>query len=148
MFKSRPSTNRSLLILLVAIVLIMSLLNPRRFPTLLNLVSMSYQLPVIAFLAIGMAITMLSGGINLAIIATANFTGIVTVLLLQALVGEATTDASVLATLLAMGGGLAAALSIGVIMGFLIAYVEVPAILATLAVMTLLNGVNVVITKG
>ena len=33
-------------------------------------------------------------------------------------------------------------------MGFLIAYVEVPAILATLAVMTLLNGVNVVITKG
>ena len=148
MFKLRPSTNRSLLILLVAIVLIMSLLNPRRFPTLLNLISMSYQLPVIAFLSIGMAITMLSGGINLAIIATANFTGIVTILLLQALVGEAMTDASVLVTLLAMGGGLAAALLIGAIMGFLIAYVEVPAILSTLAVMTLLNGVNIVITRG
>jgi len=148
MFKLRPSTNRSLLILLVAIVLIMSLLNPRRFPTLSNLISMSYQLPVIAFLSIGMAITMLSGGINLAIIATANFTGIVTVLLLQALVGEAMTDASVLVTLLAMGGGLAAALLIGAIMGFLIAYVEVPAILSTLAVMTLLNGANIVITRG
>jgi len=109
---------------------------------------MSYQLPVIAFLSIGMAITMLSGGINLAIIATANFTGIVTVLLLQALVGEAMTDASVLVTLLAMGGGLAAALLIGAIMGFLIAYVEVPAILSTLAVMTLLNGANIVITRG
>jgi len=47
-----------------------------------------------------------------------------------------------------MGGGLAAAILIGVAMGWLIAYVEVPAILATLAVMTLLNGVNVVITKG
>jgi simple sugar transport system permease protein len=148
MFKLRPVANRSLLILLVAIVVIMSVLNPRRFPTLMNLISMSYQLPIIAFLSIGMAITMLSGGINLAIIATANFSGIVTVLFLQELAGEAMTKASVFVTLLAMGGGLAAALLIGAIMGFLIAYLEVPSILATLAVMTLLNGVNIVITKG
>lgn len=144
----RSSANRSLIIILVAIVVLMSILNPRRFPTLSNLISMSYQLPIIAFLSIGMAITMLSGGINLAIIATANFTGIITVLLLQALAGEATADASVAVSLLAMGGGLAAALLIGAIMGYLTAYVEVPAILGTLAVMTLLNGVNVVITKG
>jgi ribose/xylose/arabinose/galactoside ABC-type transport system permease subunit len=146
--KRRSSTNRSLIIILVAIVVLMSILNPRRFPTLGNLVSMSYQLPIIAFLAIGMAISMLSGGINLAIIATANFTGIVTVLLLQAMAGTATADASVGVALVAMAGGLAAALLVGAVMGYLIAYVEVPAILATLAVMTLLNGVNVVVTRG
>ena len=33
-----------------------------------------------------------------------------------------------------MGGGLAAALLVGAVMGWLIAYVEVPAILATLGV--------------
>jgi len=103
---------------------------------------------MIAFLAIGMMITMLSGGINLAIIASANFTGIVTVFLLQALTGKATAGAPIGASLLAMGVGLAAALLIGAAMGYLIAYVEVPAILATLGVMTLLTGVNVVVTKG
>lgn len=126
----------------------MSILNPRRFPTFSNLVSMSYQLPIIAFLSLGMMVTMLSGGINLAIIATANFTGIVTVLLLQAMAGKATAEAPLGVALLALAGGLAAALIIGAVMGYLIAYVEVPAILATLGVMTLLNGVNVVVTKG
>jgi ribose/xylose/arabinose/galactoside ABC-type transport system permease subunit len=144
----RPSANRSLLIILAAIVLFMSLLNPRRFPTSGNLISMSYQLPIIAFLSIGMMVTMLSGGINLAIIATANFTGIVTVLFLRALAGDAAPDAPVWISLAAMGGGLAAALAVGAVMGLLIAYLEVPAILASLGVMTLLNGVNIVITKG
>ena len=41
-----------------------------------------------------------------------------------------------------------AALGIGAVMGLLIGYLEVPAILATLGVMTLLNGINVVVTKG
>jgi simple sugar transport system permease protein len=135
-------------IILVAILVLMSALNPRRFPTLGNLISMSYQLPVIAFLAIGMMVTMLSGGINLAIVATANFTGIVTALLLKAMAGAAAPEAPIWISLAAMGGGLVAALLVGAAMGWLIAYVEVPAILASLGVMTLLNGVNVVVTRG
>ena len=144
----KGSANRSLVIILVAIVVLMSVLNPRRFPTLGNLISMSYQLPIIAFLSLGMMVSMLSGGINLAIVATANFTGIVTVLLLRAMAGQAAATAPLGVSLLAMAGGLAAALAVGAIMGWLVAYVEVPAILATLGVMTLLNGVNVVITRG
>jgi ribose/xylose/arabinose/galactoside ABC-type transport system permease subunit len=144
----RVSANRSLIIMLAGIVILMSALNPRRFPTLGNLISMSYQLPIIAFLAIGMMVTMLSGGINLAIVATANCTGIVTVFILQAFMGTATADAPLWVSLVAMAGGLGAALLIGAAMGWLIAYVEVPAILATLGVMTLLNGLNVVLTKG
>jgi ribose/xylose/arabinose/galactoside ABC-type transport system permease subunit len=144
----RASTSRSLAIILVGIVILMTALNPRRFPTLGNLISMSYQLPIIAFLSIGMMISMLSGGINLAIVATANFTGIVTILLLQAMAGKGTADAGLGVALVAMAGGLAAALLVGVGMGWLIAYVEVPAILATLGVLTLLGGVNVVITRG
>ncbi|HET6412858.1 MAG TPA: ABC transporter permease [Anaeromyxobacter sp.] len=142
------SQNRTLGFILVAIVVLMSTLNPQRFPTLGNFISMSYQLPIIAFLSLGMMVTMLAGGINLAIVATANFTGIVTVLVLHALVGEAADEAPLIVSLLAMAGGLAAALAVGAVMGYLIAYVEVPAILATLAVMTLLNGVNVVVTRG
>ena len=142
------STNRSLTFVLVGIVVLMSILSPRRFLAVGNVISMGYQLPIIAFLSIGMMITMLSGGINLAIVATANFTGITTALLLKALAGTATAEAGVGVVLVAMGGGLAAALIVGAAMGWLIAYVKVPDILATLGAMTLLNGVNVVITKG
>jgi len=147
-FLQRPSANRTLAGVLVAIVVLMSALNPQRFPTIGNLISMSYQLPIIAFLSLGMMVAMVSGGINLAIIATANFTGIVMALLLRAVAGDAAEEAGAGVAFLAMGGGLAAALALGAVMGWLIAYVEVPAILTTLAMMTLLNGVNLVITKG
>ena len=40
-----------------------------------NFRSMAYQLPLLAF-SLGMMIPILSGGINLGIVATANFTGI------------------------------------------------------------------------
>jgi ribose/xylose/arabinose/galactoside ABC-type transport system permease subunit len=144
----RASTNTSLAAVLVGIVILMSALNPQRFPTLGNFVSMAYQLPIIAFLAMGMMISMLSGGINLAIVATANFTGIVTVFVLRALAGEAAAQVSVGVSLLSLAAGLAAALGVGAVMGLLIAYLEVPAILATLGVMTLLNGINIVVTRG
>ncbi len=144
----RASTERSLLIILVGIVILMTILNPRRFPTVRNLISMSYQLPIIAFLSIGMMISMLSGGINLALVATANFTGIVTVLFLRAMAGAGAADAGVGVALAAMAGGLVAALLVGALMGYLVAWIEVPAILATLGVLTLLGGVNVVITRG
>lgn len=144
----KSSTNRSILILLVGIFILMSILAPRKFLTFSNMISMSYQLPLIAFLSIGMMISMLTGGINLAIIATANFTGIVTFSILQTLAGEATSQASILQSLIALGGGLIAALVIGAVMGYLIAYIEVPSILATLSVMILLQGINVVLTKG
>ena len=87
-------TNRSLTFVLVGIVVLMSILSPRRFLTVGNVISMGYQLPIIAFLSVGMMVTMLSGGINLAIVATANFTGIITALLLKALAGTATTRSS------------------------------------------------------
>jgi ribose/xylose/arabinose/galactoside ABC-type transport system permease subunit len=142
------SANRPLYVILVGIALLMSIMNPQRFPTALNFLSMSYQVPVIAFLAMGMMVAMLSGGINLAIVATANFTGIVTVLTLGVLAGTDAAAAPIGLTLLAMACGLAAAILVGAITGYLIAYLEVPAILATLAIMTLLNGINLVATKG
>lgn len=136
-----------LAIMLVLILLLMAVLNPR-FMTVNNFISMSYQLPIIAILSIGMMVTMLSGGINLALVATSNFTGIVIALILQALMGDNTADAPILVSLIALAGGLLAAILVGAAMGWLIAYLEIPAILATLGVMTLLNGVNLVLTKG
>ena len=141
-------TNRSLFIILAAIIALMGVLSPTRFFTIGNLISMSYQIPIIAFLSLGSMVAFLTGGINLAIISTTNFTGIVTMLLLRAMAGQATAEAPVMVSIVALLGGLAAALFIGALCGALIAYLQIPAFLVTLGIGTLLNGINIVITKG
>jgi len=146
---AKLKSNRSLLIILVALVLLMAALNPSRFFAVGNVISMAYQIPIIAFLSLGIMVSMLTGGINLAIISTTNFTGIITIFLLKAMAGTAaTSDAPLLASSVALLGGLAAAVGIGALCGVLVAYLEIPAFLVTLGVGTLLNGVNIVITKG
>jgi simple sugar transport system permease protein len=133
--------------MLVLIVILMSALNPR-FLSVSNIVSMSYQLPIIAILSIGMMVSILTGGINLALIATSNLTGIGVALILQAIMGANTADASIGVSLIALSGGLLVAILVGAVMGWLVGYLEIPAILATLGMMILLNGVNLVLTKG
>ena len=138
----------SLYAILIVIVIVMSILNPTRFPTMAKFRSMAYQLPLLAFLSLGMMIPILSGGINLGIVATANFTGIITALTLRFLTQGNPTEASGLLVLIAMAMGVIAALGAGLLSGFLTGYLRVPDMLATLGTMTLLNGVNIVLTKG
>jgi simple sugar transport system permease protein len=96
-----------------------------------------------------MMITMLTGGINLAIIASANLSGIVMALILTQFITPETSGAlSALIVLLAISAGLLAGLATGLLNGLLIAVIEVSPILATLGTMTLITGVNIVLTKG
>ncbi|MGE5605559.1 MAG: ABC transporter permease [Bacteroidota bacterium] len=140
--------NLSLYVILMVILVIMTFLNPTRFFSFYNFSSMAYQLPFLAFLSMGQMVTILSGGINLAIIATANFSGIITAILLNILSHGNSTEASVLVVIVSILGGLIGALLAGALSGYLIGYLRVPDILATLGVMILLNGVNIILTKG
>ena len=146
MKKSIP--NLSLYVMLLLVMVIMSILNPSRFLTARNFYSMAYQLPFLAFLSMGQMVPIIGGGINLAIVATANFTGITTALLLRLLTGGNAMGASPLIICLSMLGGVITALAAGALSGFLIGYLRVPDILATLGTMTLLNGINIILTKG
>jgi len=82
---------------------------------------------------------MLSGGIDLSVVATANLTAIVAALLMTA-PGVPDWAAMPLALLVGVGGGLAN--------GVLIAFCRFPAILATLATMQFLGGTAIVLTRG
>lgn len=144
--------NSELIILSVVmgfIFVLMSLLIPGQFLRIANLQSMAFQLPELGLLSLAMMITMLTGGIDLSIIATANLTGIVTALILKGSVlpgTEATVPGAII--LLAVVTGLFTALIIGLINGLLVAVVNVSPILATLGTMTLVKGLAIVITKG
>src|SRR6202162_1943488 len=85
----RSLTSQRALLALFAVLLlvlrVMLLLSPERFLTPNNLRSMAFQLPEIGILTLAMMVAMLHGGINLAVVGTANLTAIITALVVHAL---------------------------------------------------------------
>jgi len=144
-----PTINYLLLILVVLAVGFELFLPGRKFLNIANFQSMAFQVPELGILAIAMMITMLSGGINLSIIATANMTAITTAYILTRFIEEGATGIGpVFVMLIAVLTGLLIALLVGLLNGVIIAYVGVSPILATLGTMTLIEGLNVALTRG
>jgi simple sugar transport system permease protein len=110
---------------------------------------MAFQMPELGILSLAMMIAMLTGGINLSIISSANLTSIVIALVLSRLLGsEMSSSNSYFYILAAIGAGMIVSILIGLLNGFLIAYIGVSPILATLGTMILVKGISIVITKG
>lgn len=137
-----------LLLITVAVFLIMGLLRPHTFLTLRNFRSMSYQFPELGVLSIAMMLTMLTGGIDLSVVGTANLAGILAAKFMISMVpagGEGPVGIAILgAILIALGIGVLC----GLFNGFLVSKVGIPPILATLGTMQLYMGIAIVITKG
>lgn len=131
-----------LLVIMAGILILQGIFNAGPFFSLSNFQSMTSQMPLLGMLALAMSVCMLTGGINLSIIATTNASGLVMASVLALNPGD---GAMLLPALLA---GLVTAIVIGLINGLLIAKVGVSPILATLGMMTLINGLNVLVSGG
>ncbi len=130
------------LLMMVVVLALFSLTLGGRFFSNGNFQSIASQLPVLGLLALGMAVTMLTGGINLSIIASANACSLVMAALIVA------HPEQPLWLALALLAGLLTAGAIGVLNGVLIAVVGVSPILATLGTMTLIAGLNILLSNG
>ncbi|WP_045049534.1 ABC transporter permease [Rouxiella chamberiensis] len=130
------------ILIIVAVAVLFSFTLGGRFFSLGNFQSISSQLPILGMLALGMGITMLTGGINLSVIAGANACSLVMAAILVAHPDQPLYFA------LAMLAGLAVAIVIGLLNGSLIAYIGVSPILASLGTMTLIAGLNILLTNG
>lgn len=134
-------------VIMVLSFILMTVLNPGDFLRAGNLQGMAFQLPELGVLSLAMMVVMLTGGINLSIIATANLAGIISAMILtSAAFAQNGPEFWVVSS--AMAAGLAAAVAIGVLNGVLVAFIGVTPILATLGTMILVNGVTIVMTKG
>jgi simple sugar transport system permease protein len=146
---SKYSESIILGLVMVVVLILMLMLTGQQFFRVGNFQSMAFQLPELGILSLAMMVTMLTGGINLSIIATANLCGIVTATILTTYINPDTAGVGSWGIiLLAIGAGLLTATIIGFLNGFLIAKVDVSPILATLGTMILLNGLAIVLTKG
>jgi len=129
---------------LLLVVFIFAQLTPR-FLTGANLGSMAFQLPVLGLLTLAMLAPILSGGLNLAIIYSANISGLTLAWVLKTYGGvDAGFGAFVIGCVAAVTVG---ALS-GWVMGCVIAYTGAHPILVSLAMMIFLRGLGEFLTRG
>lgn len=146
-----PLSNRNVqLIIAIALFFLMMVINrPDTFLTSTSIQSMLVQIADLGIFAMAMAMTMISGGINLSIINLANLVAVVNATLLKAVITDASSPATIWLMLFVC---LLIALAIGFLGGlinsFLIANLGIPDILATLATMNLFFGLSNIITGG
>ncbi|MBN1350095.1 ABC transporter permease [candidate division KSB1 bacterium] len=128
---------------------VMSLLNPGKFLTGRNFTSMAFQFPELGLFAFAIMISLISGGIDLSIISSANLAGILAALVLTRVIPENAGGIQLFFwLLLAISAALATGAACGLINGFLIARVRITPILATLGSMQLYMGIAYIITEG
>lgn len=111
-----------------------------------NLRSMAYQIPEFGFLAMGMMLSFMIGGIDLSIVANANTSGIFAAMVLTGawLPGLSEGAAVVAAVAVAM----ISATIFGLFNGFMVAKLSAPPLIATLGTMTLYTGIGMALTGG
>jgi ribose/xylose/arabinose/galactoside ABC-type transport system permease subunit len=95
-----------------------------------------------------MMLALLSGGLNLSIIATANLAGLTIAFVLTRYIPGSEGIAWISVQVLAIAAGFAVAVLVGLVNGFVIAYLGVSPILATLGTMTLCKGLAIGLTRG
>ncbi|MDD2458908.1 MAG: hypothetical protein PHQ83_10430, partial [Eubacteriales bacterium] len=128
------SKEATLIIVLVVIALLLAILTKGKFLSSANLVSMAFQLPEFGFIALGMMVVVLTGGINLSVVNTAAMSSIFGALIISKVFNQGEGNATV-----ALIGGLAGitvvALLGGALNGLAVAHFGVAPMLVTISTM-------------
>jgi simple sugar transport system permease protein len=141
-------TIATLAVLLLALWAVFAIAIGDRFFSVNTMQSMAFQMPELGILSLAMMLTLLSGGLNLSIVATANLAGLTIAFVLTRYIPGSEGIAWVGWQVLAIASGFAVAVLVGLVNGFVIAYLGVSPILATLGTMTLCKGLAIGLTHG
>jgi len=142
-----PVNLRLLALLLALSVLFAGTAGPQMFSAA-SLRSMAFQLPELGLLSLAMMVPLLSGGLDLSIIATANLSALTMAWVLTHGLPAEPGLWWALWQLGAVLAGMLVAACVGLLNGYLIAHLRVSPILATLGTMTLVKGITVGLTHG
>jgi simple sugar transport system permease protein len=141
--KSDPPVT-GLLGFLAVVCITFSLASPQ-FLTLANLDSIAFQLPELGLLTLAMLMPIISGGFNLAVIYTANLSGLT---LAWVLMNYGGVDAGIGVFILGSFAAIMVGALAGCMMGLVIAYIGAHPILVSLAMMIFLRGLGEFLTRG
>ena len=138
-----------LLLLLGGLTVFFAMLLPGTFLRVATLQAMMFQLPELGLLSLAMAIPLISGGLNLAIIATANQAALLMAWILTTqMPHEASGGLLALWIATALAAGFLLCFAIGILTGVIVAVMGVHPILVTLGTQTLVGGISIWLTHG
>src|ERR1700756_2220176 len=114
----RDPTITLLVPLIAAAVIIFSLLTPSRFLSGDTVRAMAFQMPELGILALAMMVPLMSGGLNLAIIATANLSALVMAAIITKMIGPTSPPQILFGVIFfALAAGLVTSLIVGLLTG-------------------------------
>lgn len=138
-----------LLLILLLITFFFGVVKPDGFLQLRTWQAMAFQFPEFGLMALGVMLTMITGGIDLSVVGIANMTSIGAAVIMLSMVPDGATGGQAwLAIAVAIGFSLLAGAAAGAFNGFLVAKVGIPPILVTLGTLELFTGIAVIITAG
>ncbi len=122
--------------------------EPYRWPTFLtrqNLLNVANQIAVVAILAVGMTLVILTGGIDLSVGSILALSAVLSTALIQRWGGPNASPGTLwLAGAIAVAGSA----TVGLLSGVLVAGFKVPSFITTLAVMQVASGLAFIIARG
>ncbi|MBC8388700.1 MAG: ABC transporter permease [Actinobacteria bacterium] len=135
--------------MLIIISGLFSIINPEQFSSFYSFQSLLFQIPELGLLTLAMMIPIISGGINLSIISTANIVGVITAIFFRSFNFESLFNYQAI-IIFSIGILLALTLSIifGLLNGLLVGYLNINPVLATLGTMIFYSGVSLLISEG
>ncbi|MCC6232511.1 MAG: ABC transporter permease [Verrucomicrobiales bacterium] len=123
--------------------------HPYRWPTFLtrdNLLNIANQIAVVAILAVGMTVVIITGGIDLSVGSLIALSAVVVTVLIRDVAGGIAASGAMLWACSA--AGVALCLLVGTASGALVAWCKVPPFIATLAVMQVASGLAFIVAQG
>jgi simple sugar transport system permease protein len=134
--------------LLAGLVVLSSIAIPG-FASAGTVQSIMFQMPELGLLSLAMVVPLISGGLNLAIIATANQAALLMAWLMKSMLVPGASGGEVaLVILAAMAAGLLLCIAWGLLTGAIVAYTGVHPILVTLGTKSLIDGISIYLTRG
>lgn len=147
-FMVRDHNLMRLLIFFVIVFAVFSFLRPKIFLQGQNILNMAGQLPILGLLAMGVALALITGGIDLSGVNIANLSGILSGMFMVHMMEANPGFPPALLILIAVIISLAVGFILGAFNGFLISVIGIPPILATLGTSQLYMGIAIVMTNG
>ncbi|MCI9296497.1 MAG: ABC transporter permease [Lachnospiraceae bacterium] len=145
----KESNNVKLLLMLFLSLLVLTIATKGQFFSLNQMQLVAYLFPEMGVLALGMMLAMISGGIDLSVVAVADLTGILSCMLLKMIMpADASLATQIFVLLVILLCSLAMGAMCGIFTGSLIARIGIPAMVATLGASDIILGLAVGITNG
>ncbi|RRD94762.1 ABC transporter permease [Clostridiales bacterium COT073_COT-073] len=148
-YYNQNSNNFKLVVMFLLSVLILSIITGGRFASGRQMGLIAYLLPEMGVLSLGMMLAMISGGIDLSVVAVADLAGILSCIFMRSMMpADASLSIQIAVLLITIIFCVLIGAVCGVFSGFLISYIGIPAMVATLGSSDIILGIAIGITNG